>query len=69
MLAPALSVIVEPYMPPCCTQVAEEINRGVHQIARAIDAVANQTQQGVQTVDELYAIGSRLQGLLGQFKI
>jgi methyl-accepting chemotaxis protein len=51
------------------TAVAEEINRGVHQIARAIDAVANQTQQGVQTVDELYAIGSRLQGLLGQFKI
>ena len=38
-------------------------------IARAIDAVTNQTQQGVQTVDELYAIGSRLQGLLGQFKI
>ena len=51
------------------TAVAEEINRGVHQIARAIDAVANQTQQGVQTVDELYAIGNRLQGLLGQFKI
>jgi len=51
------------------TAVAEEINRGVHQIARAIDAVANQTQQGVQTVDELYALGSRLQGLLGQFKI
>ncbi|VVP80372.1 Methyl-accepting chemotaxis protein McpP [Pseudomonas fluorescens] len=51
------------------TSVAEEINRGVHQIARAIDAVANQTQNGVKTVDELYTIGKRLQSLLGQFKI
>ncbi|WP_460137552.1 methyl-accepting chemotaxis protein [Pseudomonas sp. S1_E04] len=51
------------------TSVAEEINRGVHQIARAIDSVANQTQLGVKTVDELYTIGSRMQGLLGQFKI
>jgi len=49
--------------------VAEEINRGVHQIARAIDSVANQTQRGVKTVDELYLIGNRLQSLLGQFKI
>ncbi|MGF6221995.1 methyl-accepting chemotaxis protein [Pseudomonas sp. F-14 TE3482] len=51
------------------TSVAEEINRGVHQIARAIDSVANQTQRGVKTVDELYLIGNRLQSLLGQFKI
>lgn len=51
------------------TSVAEEINRGVHQIARAIDAVANQTQLGVKTVDEMYMIGNRLQSLLGQFKI
>jgi methyl-accepting chemotaxis protein len=51
------------------TSVAEEINRGVHQIARAIDSVAGQTQLGVKTVDELYMIGNRLQILLGQFKI
>lgn len=51
------------------TSVAEEINRGVHQIARAIDSVANQTQVGVKTVDELYRIGNRLQSWLGQFKI
>lgn len=51
------------------TSVAEEINRGVHQIARAIDSVANQTKSGVKTVDELYMIGNRLQSLLGQFKI
>ncbi|EJM84537.1 MULTISPECIES: methyl-accepting chemotaxis protein [unclassified Pseudomonas] len=51
------------------TSVAEEINRGVHQIARAIDSVANQTKSGVKTVDELYMIGNRLQTLLGQFKI
>ncbi|MOA24345.1 Methyl-accepting chemotaxis protein PctC [compost metagenome] len=51
------------------TSVAEEINRGVHQIARAIDSVANQTQLGVRTVDEMYMIGNRLQSLLGQFKI
>ena len=56
-------------MPPCCTH--GEGDRFIYSelIARAIDAVTNQTQQGVQTVDELYAIGSRLQGLLGQFKI
>lgn len=51
------------------TSVAEEINRGVHQIARAIDAVANQTQLGVKTVDEMHMIGNRLQSLLGHFKI
>ena len=51
------------------TSVAEEINRGVQQIARAIDSVANQTQIGVKTVDELHMIGNRLQSLLGQFKI
>ncbi|UVL21945.1 methyl-accepting chemotaxis protein [Pseudomonas donghuensis] len=51
------------------TSVAEEINRGVHQIARAIDSVAGQTQLGVKTVDEMYMIGNRLQSLLGQFKI
>lgn len=51
------------------TAVAEEINRSVHQIARAIENVADQTQSGVHTVDELYAIGHRLEGLLRQFKI
>jgi len=51
------------------TSVAEEINRSVHQIARAIENVADQTQSGVHTVDELYAIGHRLEGLLRQFKI
>jgi len=51
------------------TSVAEEINRGVHQIARAIDAVATQTQLGVKTIDEMDMIGNRLRSLLGQFKI
>ncbi|WP_445261456.1 methyl-accepting chemotaxis protein [Pseudomonas sp. RA_5y_Pfl1_P24] len=51
------------------TSVAEEINRSVHQIARAVESVADQTQNGVHTVDELYAIGHRLEGLLKQFKI
>ncbi|RDS89900.1 methyl-accepting chemotaxis protein [Pseudomonas fluorescens] len=51
------------------TSVAEAINRSVHQIARAIENVADQTQSGVHTVDELYAIGHRLEGLLRQFKI
>ncbi|WP_431357343.1 methyl-accepting chemotaxis protein [Pseudomonas fluorescens] len=51
------------------TSVAEEINRSVHQIARASDRVAEQTQIGVRTVDDLYGIGNRLEVLVQQFKI
>ena len=51
------------------TSVAEEINRSVHGIARAIESVAEQTQSGVRTTHELHTIGSRLENLLGQFKI
>ena len=51
------------------TAVAEAINRSVHQIARAIDAVAEQSQLGVRTVEDLYGIGHRLETLVGQFRI
>ena len=51
------------------TSVAEEINRSVHQIARAIDSVADETQRGVQTVNDLHGIGHGLEVLVKQFKI
>uniref|UniRef100_UPI0030DD6133 methyl-accepting chemotaxis protein n=2 Tax=unclassified Pseudomonas TaxID=196821 RepID=UPI0030DD6133 len=51
------------------TSVAEEINRSVHQIARAIDSVADETQRGVQTVNDLHGIGRGLEVLVKQFKI
>ena len=51
------------------TAVAEEINRSVHQIAVAVDSVADETQQGAQTTRELSALGTRLRTLVGQFRI
>ncbi len=51
------------------TAVAHEINHSVHQIADAIDSVAEQTRTGVQTSEALHTIGHRLQQLLGQFRI
>ncbi len=51
------------------TAVAEEINRSVHQIAVAVDSVADETQQGAQTSRSLADLGQRLGQLVGQFKI
>jgi len=51
------------------TAVAEEINRSVHQIAVAVEAVANDATEGAQTARELDALGGRLQQLVGQFRI
>ncbi len=51
------------------TAVAEEINRSVHQIAVAVDNVADETQLGAQTSRSLADLGQRLGGLVGQFRI
>ncbi len=51
------------------TAVAEEINRSVHQIAAAVDSVADETQLGAQTTRSLADLGQRLGGLVGQFRI
>lgn len=51
------------------TAVAEEINRSVHQIAVAVDNVADETQQGAQTTRSLAQLGQRLGNLVGQFRI
>ncbi|NCE88014.1 chemotaxis protein [Pseudomonas sp. Q1] len=51
------------------TAVAEEINRSVHQIAVAVDTVADETQQGAQTSRSLADLGQRLGQLVGQFRI
>ena len=51
------------------TAVAEEINRSVHQIAVALDNVADETQQGAQTTRSLAQLGQRLGDLVGQFRI
>ncbi|MCF4998629.1 HAMP domain-containing protein [Pseudomonas syringae] len=51
------------------TAVAEEINRSVHQIAVAVDNVADETQQGAQTSRSLADLGQRLGTLVGQFRI
>jgi methyl-accepting chemotaxis protein len=51
------------------TAVAEEINRSVHKIAVAVDSVADETQQGAQTVRNLDALGERLGALVRQFRI
>ncbi|PTR21049.1 methyl-accepting chemotaxis sensory transducer with Cache sensor [Pseudomonas sp. GV085] len=51
------------------TAVAEEINRSVHQIAVAVDSVADETQLGAQTSRSLADLGQRLGGLVGQFRI
>lgn len=51
------------------TAVAEEINRSVHQIAVAVDNVADETQQSAQTTRSLAQLGQRLGDLVGQFRI
>nr|WP_223488707.1 methyl-accepting chemotaxis protein [Pseudomonas sp. A-RE-19] len=51
------------------TAVAEEINRSVHQIAVAVDSVADETQLGAQTSRSLADLGRRLGQLVGQFRI
>ncbi|TBU97432.1 methyl-accepting chemotaxis protein [Phytopseudomonas dryadis] len=51
------------------TAVAEEINRSVHQIAVAVDSVADETQQGAQTARSLADLGERLGQLVRQFRI
>jgi methyl-accepting chemotaxis protein len=51
------------------TAVAEEINRSVHQIAVAVDNVADETQQSAQTTRDLSQLGERLRHLVGQFRI
>ncbi|WP_371264158.1 MULTISPECIES: methyl-accepting chemotaxis protein [Pseudomonas] len=51
------------------TAVAEEINRSVHQIAVAVDSVADETQLGAHTSRSLADLGQRLGQLVGQFRI
>lgn len=51
------------------TAVAEEINRSVHQIATAVDTMAEETQHSAQTSRDLAGLGQRLGQLVGQFKI
>ncbi|NWA25341.1 cache domain-containing protein [Pseudomonas gingeri] len=51
------------------TAVAEEINRSVHQIATAVDSVADETQRGAQTSRSLAELGRNLGKLVGQFRI
>ena len=51
------------------TAVAEEINRSVHQIAVAVDNVADETQLGAQTSRSLADLGQRLGSLVRQFRI
>nr|WP_313084883.1 methyl-accepting chemotaxis protein [Pseudomonas sp.] len=51
------------------TAVAEEINRSVHQIASAVENVAEETQHGARTARNLADLGDRLGGLVRQFRI
>ncbi|MBH3341705.1 cache domain-containing protein [Pseudomonas mendocina] len=51
------------------TAVAEEINRSVHQIAVAVDSVADETERGAQTARSLAGLGDRLGTLVRQFRI
>ncbi|TBU73883.1 chemotaxis protein [Pseudomonas daroniae] len=51
------------------TAVAEEINRSVHQIAGAVDSVADETRQGAQTARSLAQLGQGLEQLVRQFRI
>ncbi|WP_372489449.1 methyl-accepting chemotaxis protein [Pseudomonas caspiana] len=51
------------------TAVAEEINRSVHQIASAVDTVADETRQSAQTTRSLNDLGQRLGALVGQFRV
>ncbi|MDG9923111.1 MULTISPECIES: methyl-accepting chemotaxis protein [unclassified Pseudomonas] len=51
------------------TAVAEEINRSVHQIAVAVDSVADETRHGAATARSLSGLGERLGSLVRQFRI
>ncbi|MDD0843311.1 methyl-accepting chemotaxis protein [Pseudomonas sp. Gutcm_11s] len=51
------------------TAVAEEINRSVHQIAVAVDSVADETRLGADTARSLSVLGERLGSLVHQFRI
>ncbi|PZP21857.1 methyl-accepting chemotaxis protein [Pseudomonas kuykendallii] len=51
------------------TAVAEEINRSVHQIAVAVETVADETRQSAQTARSLSQLGERLGALVRQFRI
>ncbi|WP_372240595.1 methyl-accepting chemotaxis protein [Pseudomonas sp. JG-B] len=51
------------------TAVAEEINRSVHQIAVAVDSVAEETRHGAETACSLSRLGDSLGGLVRQFRI
>ena len=51
------------------TAVAEEINQSVHQIAVAVESVAEQTRQGAQTAKSLSSLEAHLRALVRQFRI
>ncbi|MDX5373004.1 MAG: methyl-accepting chemotaxis protein [Pseudomonadaceae bacterium] len=51
------------------TAVAEEINRSVHQIAVAVESVADETRHGAETSRSLAGLGERLGALVWQFRI
>ncbi|WP_414705874.1 methyl-accepting chemotaxis protein [Pseudomonas sp.] len=51
------------------TAVAEEINRSVHQIASAVDVVADETRQSAETSRNLDDLGRRLGALVNQFRV
>ncbi|PCC98338.1 hypothetical protein [Halopseudomonas pelagia] len=50
-------------------KAAEEINRSVHQIATAVESVAEETANGAKTARDLSSLGDRLGSLVGQFRI
>jgi len=49
--------------------VAEEINRSVHQIAVAVESVAEETHHSAQTSRSLADLGQRLGALVRQFRV
>ncbi|WP_346831957.1 methyl-accepting chemotaxis protein [Pseudomonas abietaniphila] len=51
------------------TAVAEEINRSVHQIAVAVESVADETRHSATTSRNLTELNQRLGQLVGQFRI
>ena len=51
------------------TAVAEEINRSVHQIAVAVESVADETRHSATTSRSLTELNQRLGQLVGQFRI
>ncbi|NBB09612.1 HAMP domain-containing protein [Pseudomonas sp. SLFW] len=51
------------------TAVAEEINRSVHQIAVAVESVADETRHSATTSRSLTDLNHRLGQLVGQFRI